>query len=165
MGAENTQTNQGAVLQRTLKSAISCTGIGLHSGEKVSMTLQPADMNTGIVFRRSDVAGEGVEIPAIYDNVIDTRMCTTIGAHGKTVATVEHLMAALAGAGIDNAVIEVGGAEVPVMDGSAAPFLFLIECAGVATQDAPRKALRILKSVSIDEGDMVRSFRWRCSSM
>lgn len=149
MGADHSTVIQ----QKTLTSAISCTGIGLHSGNKVSMTLKPAPIDAGIVFRRTDVSGEGVEIPASFENVVDTRMCTTIGADGKTVSTVEHLMAALAGAGIDNAIIEVGGAEVPVMDGSAAPFLFLIECAGVTTQDAPRKALRILKSVEIIEDD------------
>jgi len=141
------------VMQKTLKSAISCTGIGLHSGEKVSMTLHPADVDFGIVFRRSDVSGEGVEIPAAFDQVVDTRLCTTLGASGKSIGTVEHLMAALAGAGIDNALIEVGGSEVPVMDGSAAPFLFLIDCAGVIEQDARRKALRILKPVSIVDGD------------
>ena len=142
-----------ALKQKTLKSAISCTGIGLHSGEKVSMTLHPADPGFGIVFRRTDVAGEGVEIPAKHDHVVDTRLCTAIGAQGKSIGTVEHLMAALAGAGIDNALIEVGGAEVPVMDGSAAPFLFLIDCAGIVEQDAPRKAVRVLKPVSIIDGD------------
>lgn len=144
---------QTTVRQKTLKSAISCTGIGLHSGEKVLMTLHPAAVNTGIVFRRTDLAGGGVEIPATFAHVVDTRLCTTIGAEGKAIGTVEHLMAALAGAGIDNALIEVGGAEVPVMDGSAAPFLFLIDCAGVAQQDAPRKALRVLKSVTVVDGD------------
>ncbi len=146
-----------AVMQKTLKSAISCTGIGLHSGEKVSMTLHPAAPDFGIVFRRTDVAGEGVEIPAAHDHVVDTRLSTTIGAEGKIIGTVEHLMAALAGANIDNALIEVGGAEVPVMDGSAAPFLFLIECAGVVAQDAPRKALRVLKSVSIVDDEKLAS--------
>jgi len=142
------------IKQKTLKSAISCTGIGLHSGEKISMTLHPADADAGIVFRRTDLAGGGAEIPASFDSVCDTRLCTTLGSeNGKTIATVEHLMAALAGAGIDNAVIEVGGPEVPVMDGSAAPFMFLIDCAGVAEQDAPRKVVRVLKAVSIDDGD------------
>jgi len=145
--------------QKTLKSAISCTGIGLHSGEKISMTLHPADVDHGIVFRRTDVVGGGVEIPATFDNVCDTRMCTVIGAEdGTYIATIEHLMAALAGAGVDNALIEVGGAEVPVMDGSSAPFLFLIDCAGVVEQDAPRKAVRILQPVSVVEGDKVVSF-------
>lgn len=140
--------------QHTLKSAISCTGIGLHSGEKITMTLHPADVDTGIVFRRTDVAGEGAEIPATFDRVCDTRMCTMLASEdGKTLATIEHLMAALAGAKIDNVLVEVGGAEIPVMDGSSAPFLFLIDCAGVAAQDAPRKAVRVLKPVSVIDGD------------
>lgn len=121
------------------------------------MTLHPSDVNTGIVFRRTDVAGESAMIPAAFDSVCDSRLCTTIGSDGKTIATIEHLMSALAGAGIDNALIEVGGAEVPVMDGSAAPFLFLIDCAGVAEQDAPRKAVRILKTVSVGEGEKFAS--------
>lgn len=142
------------IKQKTLKSAISCTGIGLHSGEKILMTLHPADVDAGISFRRTDLVGGGAEIPAAYDSVCDSRLCTTIGSEdGTTIATIEHLMAALAGVGIDNAVIEVAGGEVPVMDGSAAPFLFLIDCAGVVEQDAPRKAIRVLKPVSIDDGD------------
>lgn len=150
MGA--VQTN--IVKQKTLKSAISCTGIGLHSGEKVTMTLLPADVDAGITFRRTDVAGECAEIKADYDQVRDTRLCTTIGTEdGKFIGTVEHLMAALSGAGIDNVIVEVGGAEVPIMDGSAAPFLFLIDCAGVVEQAAARKAVRVLKTVSISDGD------------
>jgi len=142
------------IKQKTLKSAISCTGIGLHSGEKISMTLHPADVDAGITFRRTDITGGGVEIPAAFDSVCDTRMCTTIGVEsGQSIATIEHLMAALAGAGVDNAVIEVGGGEVPVMDGSAAPFLFLIDCAGVAEQNAVRKSVRVLKPVSVIDGD------------
>jgi UDP-3-O-[3-hydroxymyristoyl] N-acetylglucosamine deacetylase len=146
------------IKQQTLKSAISCTGVGLHSGEKISMTLLPADVDTGIVFHRTDIAGGGAVIPAAFDQVCDSRLCTTIGSEkGKTIATIEHLMAALAGSGIDNAVIEVGGPEVPVMDGSAAPFMFLIDCAGVAEQDAPRKAVRVLKPVFIEDGDKLAS--------
>ncbi len=145
---------KNVIKQKTLKSAISCTGIGLHSGEKITMTLSPADVNTGIQFRRTDIAGGGAEISAAFDSVCDSRLCTTIGyEQGKTIATIEHLMAALAGVGIDNAIVEVGGAEVPVMDGSSAPFLFLIDCAGVEEQDAPRKAIRVLKPVSIVDGD------------
>ena len=142
------------IKQKTLKSAISCTGIGLHSGEKISMSLHPADVDTGISFRRTDLAGGGAVIPASFDSVCDSRLCTTVGSEkGKTIATIEHLMAALAGAGIDNIVIEVGGPEVPVMDGSAAPFMFLIDCAGVVEQDAPRKAIRILKPVTVVDGN------------
>jgi len=108
----------------------------------------------GISFRRTDLAGGGAVIPASFDCVCDSRLCTTVGVEkGKTIATIEHLMAALAGAGIDNTVIEVGGPEVPVMDGSAAPFMFLIDCAGVVEQEAPRKAIRVLKPVSVVDGD------------
>ncbi|MBF0250071.1 MAG: UDP-3-O-acyl-N-acetylglucosamine deacetylase [Alphaproteobacteria bacterium] len=146
------------VMQCTLKSAISCTGLGLHSGEKVSMTLHPSAPDTGITFRRTDIAGEGAEIPARFDAVCDTRMCTTVASpKGKTLSTIEHLMAALAGAGVDNAVIEVGGAEVPIMDGSAAPFLFLFDCAGIQEQDAPRRAVRVLKTVTVKDGDKTAS--------
>lgn len=139
------------IMQKTLKGAINCTGVALHSGNKVSMMLKPADPDTGIIFRRTDVQGQGAEIPARWDHVVDTRLCTVLGNDkGVTVSTVEHLMAALAGAGIDNAVIDINGPEVPIMDGSSQPFVFLIDCAGVATQDQPRKALRIKKSVCVD---------------
>lgn len=144
--------------QRTLKSAIGCRGIGLHSGAKVTMTLRPAGVGTGIVFRRTDIAGGGAVIPARWDNVGDTRLnsCLTNEA-GVSVGTVEHLMAALAGMGVDNAVVEISGPEVPVMDGSAFPFLFLIECAGLTEQDAPRRALKVLKRVVVKDGDRFAS--------
>ncbi len=146
------------VNQGTLKSSINCTGVALHSGEKVSMTLSPGGEDSGIVFKRTDIAGQGAVIPATWERVIDTRMCTTIGNdEGVSVATVEHLMAALAGCGIDNAVIEINGPEVPIMDGSAAPFVFLIECAGVAGQDAPRRYIRVNKPVEIKENGAVTS--------
>ena len=149
-----TDSPAGVVNQRTLKSSISCSGVTLHSGEKVSLTLNPADAGTGIVFKRTDIAGGGASIPAKWDRVVDTRMCTTIGnGDGVTVATVEHLMAALAGCGIDNALIELNGSEVPIMDGSAQPFVFLLECAGVVEQDEPRRVIRVLKSVSARDGD------------
>jgi len=142
------------VRQRTLKTSINCTGVGLHSGAKITMTLRPAEANTGIVFRRIDIAGGGALIPALWSNVSDTRLNTCIaGAEGAAVHTIEHLMAALAGMEIDNAIVDINGAEVPVMDGSAAPFLFLIECAGVVEQAAPRRALKILKRVAIQDGD------------
>ena len=138
-----------SVFQNTLKSAINCTGVALHSGLKVTMTLHPADVNTGIVFRRTDIVDGNPEISANWANVVDTRLCTVLGNEdGVIVSTVEHLMAAFAGAGIDNAVVEVSGPEVPVMDGSSAPFLFLMECAGVAEQHLPRRGVRILKPVS-----------------
>ena len=141
----------GVVKQRTLKTSIDCSGVGLHSGANVSMTLHPADVNTGISFKRTDIAGAGAVIPARWDYVVDTRMSTTLGNDdGITIGTVEHLMAALAGCGIDNALIELNGPEVPIMDGSAQPFVFLVECAGVVEQDAPRRVIRILKTVSVD---------------
>jgi UDP-3-O-[3-hydroxymyristoyl] N-acetylglucosamine deacetylase len=136
--------------QYTLKDVIDCTGVGLHSGARVSMTLRPAEPDRGIVFRRTDIAGGGVEIPARWDAVVDTRLNTTLGdGNGVTIGTVEHVMAALSGAGIDNAVIEINGPEVPIMDGSAAPFIFLIECAGVVEQDAPRRVIEILRPISV----------------
>lgn len=142
------------IKQKTFKSSISCTGVALHSGKKVSMTLLPGEINSGIVFKRTDIAGGGAEIPATWDNVVETMLCTTLGnKDGVTISTVEHLMAALAGMGIDNAVIEVNGPEVPVMDGSAAPFIFLVECAGTVEQDAPRRFIRILKAVMVEEGE------------
>ncbi|WP_404379388.1 UDP-3-O-acyl-N-acetylglucosamine deacetylase [Caenispirillum salinarum] len=147
------------VPQRTLKTSISCTGVALHTGAKVTMTLRPAEPDTGIVFRRTDIAGRGAEIPARWDHVADSRLCTVIAnADGVTVATIEHLMAALAGMGIDNVVVELNGPEVPVMDGSSAPFVFLIECAGVLAQAAPRKAIRVLKPVSRSNGQTTASF-------
>lgn len=142
------------IKQKTFKSSISCTGIALHSGNKVSMTLMPGEPGSGIIFRRTDISGGGAIIPATWDHVVETTMCTTLGNDdGVTISTVEHLMAALAGSEIDNAVIEVNGPEVPVMDGSAAPFIFLVECAGVVEQDMPRRRIRVLKPVSIEEGD------------
>lgn len=135
------------VLQKTLKTSIGCTGVGLHSGSRVALKLHPAPSNTGIVFRRSDLVGGGAEIPAHWTSVTDSRLCTVIAdENGVSVATVEHLMAAFYGMGIDNAVVEVNGPEVPAMDGSAWPFMFLMECAGITELQAPRKALRIRKT-------------------
>ncbi len=137
------------IKQRTLDHAIRCSGIGLHSGKKIELVLHPADVDTGIVFVRSDL---GIEIKGHVSSVVDTRLCTTIG-DGKqaSIATVEHIMSALAGLGIDNARIEVNGAEVPVMDGSASPFIFLIQCAGIVEQNKAKKVLRIKKRVSIED--------------
>ncbi len=144
------------VFQKTLKESISCSGTGLHSGLKLSLTLRPAEPNMGMVFRRTDLSGRGATIHARWDNVVDSRLCTTIGnADGVTIGTVEHLVAALAGAGVDNVLVEVSGPEVPVMDGSAEPFSFLIECAGTVEQDEPRKAIQILQPVSV--GDVNKS--------
>ena len=142
--------------QKTLKSSIHCSGVGLHSGDKISMFLHPADIDTGIVFRRMDIRGKNAEVAAHFANVNDTRLCTSLANEsGVGVGTVEHLMAALAGCEIDNAEIELSGPEVPIMDGSAEPFVFLIECAGVLEQDAPRRAVRILKPVVAHIGDAV----------
>ena len=142
--------DRGGVRQTTLKDEISCAGRGLHSGTRVSMALLPAEADSGIVFRRTDLAVRGAEIAARWDNVVDTRMCTTIGnAEGVVVGTIEHLVATLAGLQVDNVTVEVNGPELPVMDGSAEPFAFLIECAGIREMDAPRRVIEILKPVSV----------------
>jgi len=138
------------VKQRTLDHTIRCSGIGLHSGRKIELVLRPADVDTGIVFVRSDL---GIEIRGHVDSVVDTRLCTTIGQGEATVSTVEHIMSALAGLGVDNARIEVNGGEVPVMDGSASPFIFLIQCVGITEQNKAKKVLRIKKRVSIEDGN------------
>jgi UDP-3-O-[3-hydroxymyristoyl] N-acetylglucosamine deacetylase len=134
--------------QRTLDHSIRCSGIGLHSGKKIQLVLHPAEEDHGITFSRSDL---GTVIPAKAKYVTDTRLCTTIGKDGAHISTVEHLLSALAGLGIDNAHIEVSGPEVPVMDGSSAPFVFLIQCAGVREQKKAKKVMRILKRVSVEE--------------
>lgn len=140
--------------QRTLKSSISCKGVGLHSGATVAMTLRPGAPDTGIIFRRTDIAGAAALIPAHWSTVSDTRMNTCVANDsGVAIRTIEHLMAALAGMQIDNALIEISGPEVPVMDGSASPFLFLIECAGVVEQAAPRRAIRVRKRIVVRDGD------------
>jgi len=140
------------VQQRTLKNSIHCSGVGLHNGEKVSMTLHPAAADSGIRFRRTDIAGGGAEIQATWRNAIETPLCTTlVSADGTRIATIEHLMSAFLGCGIDNLLVELSGPEVPIMDGSAAPFVFLIECAGTVEQKARRRALRVLKHVAVDE--------------
>ena len=148
-----------SVSQKTLKTSIGCTGVGLHSGSRVGLKLHPAAANTGIVFRRVDLIGGGTEIPARWNSVTDSRLCTVIAdERGVSVATVEHLMAAFYGMGVDNAVVEVNGPEVPAMDGSAWPFMFLMECAGLAELQAPRKALRIRKPKSFSNGTKRVSF-------
>jgi UDP-3-O-[3-hydroxymyristoyl] N-acetylglucosamine deacetylase len=140
--------------QKTLKNRIGCTGIGLHSGEKVRMTLLPAAPDSGVVFRRVDLAGGGGTVAANIANVSQSALCTTLrGPDGVQVGTVEHLMAALAGCAVDNVVVEIDGPEVPIMDGSAAPFVFLVECAGVVEQAAQRQAIRILERVEVREGE------------
>ena len=143
--------------QRTLKNIISATGIGLHTGEKVYMTLRPAAPNTGIVFRRVDLA-QPVEIPARPEFVGDTQLSTTLVKRDVRIATVEHLMSAFAGLGIDNAYVDLTAPEVPIMDGSASPFVFLILSAGIVEQNSPKKFVRIKRSVKIEDGDKWAQF-------
>lgn len=141
--------NIGAIPQQTLQGRIHCEGISLHSGAPVSLTLRPGEPDSGIVFRRLDVPGEKSVVPALYSNVSETLLGTTIANEaGVSVATIEHLMAAFAGCEIDNAIVELDGSEVPIMDGSAEPFVNLIDDMGVVEQDAPRRVIRILKPVT-----------------
>jgi len=143
----------GLVQQKTLKRDMDCEGIALHSGLPVKMRLCAAAPDYGIRFHRTDVDAAQADIPASYDHVVDTHLCTTIAnEHGVKVSTIEHLMAALAGLEIDNAIIELDAEEVPIMDGSSAPFAAMIEKAGVVEQNLPRKAIRILRTVSVREG-------------
>ncbi|MCP3986465.1 MAG: UDP-3-O-acyl-N-acetylglucosamine deacetylase [bacterium] len=142
--------------QQTIAEKISCTGIGLHTGAPVQLTLHPARVGSGIVFVRSDLA-HPVEIPARREAVTSTVMATTLGCGDATVSTVEHLLAALCSLGVDNVRIEVDGPEIPVMDGSAASFVFLIRAAGLFEQSAPRRLLRIRDALEIRDGD--RSIR------
>ncbi len=148
--ANTDQVENGVLHQRTLKNSIHCSGIGLHSGVKVNMTLHPAAPDSGIRFRRNDTPG--VEIAANWENAVETPLCTTlVNGAGVRIATVEHLMSALYGCGVDNALVELSGPEVPAMDGSAAPFVFLIECAGTIEQGAPRRVVEILKEVTVSD--------------
>jgi UDP-3-O-[3-hydroxymyristoyl] N-acetylglucosamine deacetylase len=132
--------------QRTLKAAIDCVGVGVHSGRRVKLTIRPAAADHGIVFRRTDVDRT---IAARFDNVSDTRLCTVLGDSATRIGTVEHLVAALSGLAIDNALIEVDGPEIPILDGSAAPFVFLLDCAGSVEQDAPRRVIEIRRTVRV----------------
>lgn len=145
------------IRQRTLRNTIRATGVGLHTGEKVYLTLKPAPIDTGIVFRRVDL-DPPVEIPARAENVGDTTFCTTLVKGDVRVATVEHLLSAMAGLGIDNAYIEVSAPEVPIMDGSAGPFVFLIQSAGIEEQDAAKRFIRIKRPVTVKHDDKVASF-------
>jgi len=145
------------IKQRTLKNTIRATGVGLHSGDKVYLTLHPAEPDTGIRFRRVDL-DEPVVIDAIPENVGETMLSTTLVKDGVKVATIEHLLSALAGLGIDNAIVDVSAAEVPIMDGSAGPFVFLLQSAGVFEQDAPKQYIRIKKPIRVEEGDKWAAF-------
>jgi len=140
------------IKQRTLKNVIKATGVGLHTGKKILLTLCPAPINTGIVFQRTDLAPP-VSIQARADNVGDTRLSTTLVKDGVRISTVEHLLSALAGLGIDNAIVEVDADEIPIMDGSASPFVFLIQSAGITVQQAPKKFIQINKPLQIESGD------------
>lgn len=139
--------------QRTLKHSIHCSGVSVHHGCRVNLTLHPAEADSGIRFRRTDIAGRNALIPATWRNVTDAPMCTMLAADGVTLATVEHLLAALYGCEIDNALVEVSGPELPIMDGSAWPFVFLIECAGIAEQAAPRRFVQVLQPVRVGTGE------------
>jgi UDP-3-O-[3-hydroxymyristoyl] N-acetylglucosamine deacetylase len=145
------------IKQRTLKNVIRATGVGLHTGEKVYLTLRPAAVDSGIVFRRIDLA-QPVEIRACPENVSDTRLSTTLECNGVRVSTVEHLMSAFAGMGIDNAYVDLTAPEVPIMDGSAGPFVFLIQSAGIVEQSAPKRFMRIKRRMKLADGDKWAAF-------
>lgn len=142
------------MLQKTIKHTISCFGIGVHSGKPTSISLYPAPQNAGIIFIRTDIKNKNNKVYAKYDNVSKTTLGTTIqNKEGIEVATIEHLMAALWGCNIDNVIIELDGPEIPIMDGSSEPFIFMIECAGTKTLDARRKYLEILKEVHVEDNN------------
>jgi UDP-3-O-[3-hydroxymyristoyl] N-acetylglucosamine deacetylase len=140
------------IKQRTLRSVVRATGVGLHSGVKVGFSLRPAAVNTGIVFSRTDLGGMA-RSRASASTVVDTRLSTCIAVGASRVATIEHLMSAFAGLGIDNAYVDVGGPEVPIMDGSAGPFVFLIQSAGIEEQKAAKRFVRIERTVEVRDGD------------
>jgi len=145
------------IKQRTLKNAVRSTGVGLHTGKKIYLTLLPGEVDTGIIFRRVDL-NPPVEIKATAKNVGETTLSTCLISGDVRVSTVEHILSAMAGMGIDNAVVELDAAEVPIMDGSASPFVFLLQSAGVQEQSAPKKFVRVLKEVTLKDGDKVASF-------
>ena len=140
------------IKQCTLKHIIRATGVGLHTGRKIHLSLRPAPANTGVIFRRVDL-DDVVDIKASPENVGDTTLSTTLGRGEARVSTVEHLLSAMAGLGIDNAYVDLSAPEVPIMDGSAGPFVFLIQSAGIEEQDAPKRFIRIRKPVTVKEGD------------
>jgi UDP-3-O-[3-hydroxymyristoyl] N-acetylglucosamine deacetylase len=146
------------VRQRTLKNSIQANGVGLHTGEKVYLTLHPSAPDTGVVFRRIDL-DPVVEIPAKAENVGDTMLSTTLIKEGARVSTVEHLLSALAGMGIDNLIIDVSAPEIPIMDGSAAPFVFLLQSAGIEEQDAPKKFIRVKRPVTVEQEGKKATFK------
>ena len=146
------------IKQRTLKNVIRATGVGLHTGEKVYLTLRPAEPDSGIVFRRTDLEPV-VEIQAKAENVGDTTLSTTLMNGDVRVSTVEHLLSAFAGLGIDNVIVDVSAPEIPIMDGSAGPFVFLLQSAGICEQDAPKKFIRIKRDVTVEQDDKVATFK------
>ncbi len=144
--------------QRTLKSLTKAVGVGLHSGQRVELTLRPAAPDTGIVFRRVDLP-EPVEIPVRADSVTDTRLASTIANGGAKVHTIEHLMSAAAGLGLDNLYVDITAEEVPILDGSSASFVYLLQSAGIVTQNAPKRFIRVKKPVEVREGEG-RTLKW-----
>ncbi len=153
MGAfEARAASESMRMQRTLRSVTRTTGVGLHTGARVELTLRPAAPDTGIVFHRVDLPLP-VTIPARAENVGDTRLSSTLKREGTTISTVEHLMSALAGLGIDNLHVDVAGPELPIMDGSASPFVFLLQSAGIEEQNAPKRYLRVRAPVEVRDGD------------
>lgn len=145
------------IKQRTLKNVIRATGVGLHTGDKVYLTLRPAPVDTGVVFRRVDLP-EPVEILARPENVVDTTLSTTLGSGSVRVSTVEHLLSAMAGMGVDNAFVDISAPEVPIMDGSAGPFVFLIQSAGIEEQNAAKRFIRIKRTLHVQDDDKWAQF-------
>ncbi|MEC9248078.1 MAG: UDP-3-O-acyl-N-acetylglucosamine deacetylase [Pseudomonadota bacterium] len=145
------------ITQRTLKNAIRATGVGLHTGKQIFLTLRAAPVNTGIVFRRTDLSND-TDIQACIENVGDTSLSTSLSKDGVHVSTVEHLLSAFAGLGVDNAYVDLSAPEVPIMDGSASPFVFLIQSAGLVEQREPKKFLKVKKEVSVTDGDKSAKF-------
>lgn len=145
------------IKQRTLKNVIKATGITLHGGERAEIVLRPAPINTGIIFRRTDL-NPIVEIPALAEYVGETALSTTLIKDGTRVSTVEHLLSAFAGLGIDNAFVDVTASEIPIMDGSAGPFVFLIQSAGIEEQNAPKRFIRIKRKLKVTDGDKWAAF-------
>ncbi len=147
------------IRQRTLKEIVKTIGVGLHSGRKVTLILRPAAANTGVIYRRTDI-DPPVDFPADPESVRDTMLCTAlVNDQGIRISTVEHLNAALAGMGIDNVIVEVDAPEIPIMDGSAGPFVFLLQQAGIEEQNAAKRFIRIKKSVRFEDGDKWAEFK------
>ncbi|MEW5788477.1 MAG: UDP-3-O-acyl-N-acetylglucosamine deacetylase [Pseudomonadota bacterium] len=145
------------IRQRTVKTLVRATGVGLHTGARVTLVLRPAPAGTGIVFRRTDLP-EPLDFQVAPERVCDTRLCSALEGNGARVATVEHLMSALAGLGIDNLFIDLDGPEVPILDGSAAPFVYLLQSAGIEALDRPKRFIRVLRPVRVEEGDKWAEF-------